>query len=681
MSGLVRRRLSSRIGVLGVAVVAAVGAFAGSASAQGLPPQEPGVTLRTYQFANGPTKTCTLKSAQTPNVDKLMPNINWTTEAEFGANDNFQSTVLANLNAATAGSYAFRITSDDGSKLSIDGAVVIDHDGLHGDTSKEGTVTLTAGTHALRIDYIEAGGGQVLKLEWKAPGASDYVVVPTSVLSTETGVVRVTSPGSKYCEGATDTAGDGLRLDAVNPNYDLTNLRPPGFEPHVSGLDFLPDGRMVLTTSGDVSSGGWVPNPDSGNVYILDHVTGATSAAQVTYKLVADKLRNPMGIQVIGDKFYVSERGQLTELSADTNGDGLMEKKQLATWPNGGNFHEFAFSLIHDDDYFYLARSNAINNGGATTDPQPGTAAGTFIKISRANWQVSIVAGGLRTPNGVGFGPEGGIFVNDNQGAWLPANKMVQIKQDRFFNHYTNPPGPLDSKPVTQPVLWMPHNEIANSPSNPVLIKDGPFKGQMMWGDVTYGGLQRGFLEKVEGEFQGAVFRHSAGLEAGVNRTIIGPDGAIYTGGIGEGGNWGEDNKLRFGLQKMTPNGKNVFDFATMSLIEGGFKLTYTQPVGDTAIARLKDAYKFNQWRYVPTSQYGGPKVDEENLTVKDASDLRRPEDGHGPRRRPQAGPRRARALAAPVRLLHRRGAVEHRGVVHAQQAPGLRRAGRRRDL
>src|SRR3954467_3872169 len=207
--------------MLGVAVVAAVGAFAGSASAQGLPPQEPGVTLRTYQFANGPTKTCVLKSGQTPNVDKLMPNINWTTEAEFGANDNFQSTVLANLNAATSGSYAFRITSDDGSKLSIDGAVVIDHDGLHGETSKEGTVTLAAGYHALRIDYVEAGGGQVLKLEWKAPGSSNYAVVPNSVLSTETGVVRVTAPGFKYCEGVTDTAGDGPRPGSVNPDYDL----------------------------------------------------------------------------------------------------------------------------------------------------------------------------------------------------------------------------------------------------------------------------------------------------------------------------------------------------------------------------------------------------------------------------------------------------------------------------
>ena len=610
----------SRAGAFAVTLVGAVGAFTGQSVAQDLPPQEPGVTLRTFQFATAPTEICTIKSATTPNVDKLLSTINYSTAADFGAENNFLSHVIANLNIATAGEYTFRLTSDDGSELLLDDSLLIDNDGLHGEAAKDGARTLTAGFHKLRINYIEAGGGQVLKLEWKVPGSSSFALVPTSVLSTEAGVVRVTAPGSKFCEGATDTPGDGLRLETVNPNYTLTNLRPPAFQPHVSGMDFLPDGRMVLTTSGDVSAGGWVPNPDSGEVFVLSNVTGSTSVDQVTYTKVAGGLRNPMGIQIIGDKWYVPERGQLTELTADTNGDGLMEKKTLATWPNGGSFHEFAFGLIHDDDFFYVARSVAIDNGGATTNPQPGQTPGTFIKIDRKTWQVSTIAGGLRTPNGIGFGPEGGIFVNDNQGAWLPASKMVQIKQDRFFNHFTNPSGPLDTKPVTQPVLWMPQNEIANSPSNPVMIKEGPFAGQMLWGDVTYGGLQRGFLEKVDGEFQGAVFRHSAGLEAGVNRTILGPDGAIYVGGIGEGGNWGEDGKLRFGLQKLTPNGGNVFDMATMSVIEGGFKITYTQPISDAAVARLKDAYKFKQWRYVPTSQYGGPKVDEESLLVTDAT-------------------------------------------------------------
>ena len=59
------------------------------------------------------------------------------------------------------------------------------------------------------------------------------------------------------------------------------------------------------------------------------------------------------------------------------------------------------------------------------------------------------MAGGLRTPNGLGWGPEGDLFVTDNQGGWLPASKLVHIKQDRFFNHYTNPAGPFDAKPVT----------------------------------------------------------------------------------------------------------------------------------------------------------------------------------------------------------------------------------------
>ena len=498
------------------------------------------------------------------------------------------------------------------------------------------------------------------------------------VLSTEAGVVRVTAPGNKYCEGATDTAGDGLRLDTVNPNYTLTDIRPTAFQPKVSGMDFLPDGRMVLTTTGDVSAGGWVPNPESGEVYVLDKVTGTTTKEQVTYTKVAGGLKNPMGIQVIDGRWYVSEREGLTELLPDgDDADTLMDHKRLASWPNGGNFHEFAFGLIHDADYFYVARSVAINNGGATTSPQPGQTPGTAIKISRSNWQVSTVAGGLRTPNGIGFGPDDGIFVNDNQGAWLPANKMVQIKQDRFFNHFTNPAGPFDTKPVTQPVLWMPHNEIANSPTNPVLLTDGPFKGQMLWGDLTYGGLQRGFLEKVDGEFQGAVFRHSAGLEVGVNRTVIGPDGAIYVGGTGEGGNWGEDNKLRYGLQKLTPNGKNVFDMEKMEVIEGGFKISYTQPgrrrgdreaqgrVQVQAVALRPDVAvrRAEGRRGVPAGQ--------------GRRDLQRQEDRHDPRRRPQAGPRRARALAASLRLRHRRGAVEHRGLVHAQLAAGLPGPGR----
>src|SRR5688500_15627211 len=35
---------------------------------------------------------------------------------------------------------------------------------------------------------------------------------------------------------------------AVHPGFGFSSLRPAGFDPMVSGLDFLPDGRLVVST-------------------------------------------------------------------------------------------------------------------------------------------------------------------------------------------------------------------------------------------------------------------------------------------------------------------------------------------------------------------------------------------------------------------------------------------------
>ncbi|MFI5934143.1 family 16 glycoside hydrolase [Actinoplanes sp. NPDC051494] len=583
------------------------------AEAAAVPPQEPGVTLRTYELQVARDAICVLKPAQTPNVDKLMPAINWSTAADFGFEDRFQSEVTGNVSIATAGSYTFRLTSDDGSRLALDGATVITNDGPHGATSVEGTVSLTTGYHALRIDYFERDGGQQLTLEWRPPGASAFAVVPTAVLSTDAGVVRVTAPGRKECEASGDSPGDGLPLDAVHPGYTLTNLRPSGFQPQVSAMDWFPDGRLAIATWGGSDT-------VAGEVYVLSGVTGSTSPGQVTYRKIASGLREPMGLKIVDGIIYVSQKHELTELT-DTTGDGIIDQyRRVATWPFDGNFHEFAFGLLYKDGYFYLNLSVSIDLGGATTVPQGSPNRGTSLKINRATGAVEYVAGGLRTPDGLGWGPEGDIFVTDNQGGYLPASKLVQIKPDRFFNHYTNPDGPYDTKPVTQPVLWLPQNEIANSPSTPLLLSSGPYAGQMLFGDVTYGGIQRGFLEKVNGQYQGAVFRLTQGLESGVLRLSQGPDGALYTGGLGAGGNWGQEGKLTYGLQKLTPNGTSVFDIKAMRTVPGGFEFEYTQPVSEATAANLAARYRAEQWRYVPTPAYGGPKVDEESLPVTSAT-------------------------------------------------------------
>ncbi|MET0353370.1 MAG: family 16 glycoside hydrolase [Plantibacter flavus] len=598
---------------------ALLGGGAMSATAA-LPDQEPGVTLRTFAMPPGISALCTLKSGTTPNVDKLMPQIDFSTEEDFGLEDDFLTHVIANLAVAEAGEHTFRLTSDDGSRLNLDGQVLIDNDGPQDGTSKEATVTLTEGAHPLFLEHFEGGFGQLLKLEWKTPGSAAFEIIPSSALSTDADVVRVTAPGTKYCEGAEDTAGDGLRLDAVNPNYELTDLRPEGFEPKVSGLAFTEADQLLVSTTGSVSAGGWVPDAEPGEVFRLDNVVGDTSADEVEVTKIASDLLNPMGIDVIGDLIYVSERHQLTELS-DPDGDGFYDTHtKLAEWPDGGNFHEFAFGLIHDEENFYLNLSVAIDNGGATTNPQPAENRGTALKVNRETGEVDYIAGGLRTPNGIAFGPGDELFAMDNQGGWLPSSKLVNVREDRFFNHFTTPAGPFDDQPVSPPALWIPQNEIGNSPSTPITLDEGPFAGQMLFGDVTYGGLQRGFLEEIDGEYQGAVFRHTAGLEVGVNRVITGPDGALYVGGTGEGGNWGESGKQRFGLQKLSPVSDETFDMESVSVVEGGFDIRYTSPISEETAEGIAEAYRAEQWRYVPTSQYGGPKVDEQNLIVESAT-------------------------------------------------------------
>jgi outer membrane protein OmpA-like peptidoglycan-associated protein len=73
-----------------------------------------------------------------------------------------------------AGEYAFKLFSDDGSKLYIDGKVVIDMDRIQGWDLAEGRVKLTQGDHQVRLSYFQGPATQLgLRLLVTPPG-SDF---------------------------------------------------------------------------------------------------------------------------------------------------------------------------------------------------------------------------------------------------------------------------------------------------------------------------------------------------------------------------------------------------------------------------------------------------------------------------------------------------------------------------
>lgn len=70
---------------------------------------------------------------------------------------------------AEAGAYTFRLSSDDGSKLVIDGKLVIDNDGQHPPREMTGRAELTAGDHTMTLEYFQGPRYEINLQLWVTP--------------------------------------------------------------------------------------------------------------------------------------------------------------------------------------------------------------------------------------------------------------------------------------------------------------------------------------------------------------------------------------------------------------------------------------------------------------------------------------------------------------------------------
>jgi hypothetical protein len=128
---------------------------------------------------------------------------------------------------------------------------------------------------------------------------------------------------------------------------------------------------------------------------------------------------------------------------------------------------------------------------------------------------------------------EGDVFYCDNQGTWNGSSSLKHLKPggfvgnpngNKFWEQAPNMgPKPADPKsgsrieterkriPQLVPTaVWLPHGKLGQSPTG--IIPDhtkgafGPFAGQVLVGEQTHSQVQRVFLEKINGVYQGAAF-------------------------------------------------------------------------------------------------------------------------------------------------------------------------------
>lgn len=80
--------------------------------------------------------------------------------------------------------YRFALLSDDGSKLWIDGKLIVDNDGLHSSETKIGAAPLQAGKHHITVGWFNKTGGSALELKWAADNLP-FSSIPETAFSYE----------------------------------------------------------------------------------------------------------------------------------------------------------------------------------------------------------------------------------------------------------------------------------------------------------------------------------------------------------------------------------------------------------------------------------------------------------------------------------------------------------------
>jgi len=83
------------------------------------------------------------------------------------------------IKVPTDGVYTFYVSSDDGSKLFIDGNILVDNDGLHSSNEKNAETPLAKGYHPFKVLFFQGTGGDDLQVQWKGPGFEKQLIPAT----------------------------------------------------------------------------------------------------------------------------------------------------------------------------------------------------------------------------------------------------------------------------------------------------------------------------------------------------------------------------------------------------------------------------------------------------------------------------------------------------------------------
>ena len=267
-----------------------------------------------YKYYHGSWSSLPNFNTLTPEATGSVSNVDISLRTK---NDQFGFLFEGFIDIPVAGSYTFETNSDDGSKLYINPSsgvsaynesyLLVDNDGLHGPRYREGTITLSKGSHPIAITFFEQGGGERLEVYWKntAHGVGSRQLLPASAFKNASPNVPPTFTVAPDEISLKDNEVLNVAIQAEDANSsDVITLSASGLPSFVSFTDQgSGQGRLTLT-------------PGQGNVGTYDGIVLTASDNQ--------------GASVSKSVTITVTNGSLTQINVNFN-DMINE---VAPWNN-----------------------------------------------------------------------------------------------------------------------------------------------------------------------------------------------------------------------------------------------------------------------------------------------------------------------------------------------------------
>ncbi|HVX13791.1 MAG TPA: DUF6797 domain-containing protein [Pirellulales bacterium] len=373
----------------------------------------------------------------------------------------------------------------------------------------------------------------------------------------------------------------------------------------LTGFDFFDDGQTaaVCTWDGDVWLVRGLDRPEDG----------------LSWQRIGSGLFQPLGLKIVGGKIYVACRDQIVALH-DLNGDG--ETDYYETFNSDHqvteHFHEFAMGLQADaEGYFYYAKS--ARHALPAIVPQHGT----LLRVSPDGHRTDILATGFRAANGVCLNPDGTFFVTDQEGHWMPKNRINWVEPGgHFYGNlfgYHNITDQSDAA-MQQPLCWIT-NSFDRSPGELLWVTSeawGKLQGSLL--QLSYG-TGKIFVvphETVAGQMQGGMCALPMPIfPTGVMRGRFHPtNGQLYVCGMFA---WAGNQMAPGGFYRVRHTGKPIYVPISLHARRDGIEIQFSGPLAPD-VANDPQRYGVRVWSLKRSEDYGSPHYDERQLRVASAS-------------------------------------------------------------